>query len=211
MIPLTVGVVALGIAAGATGADRPTLSRALKMAASSLVVIAAIVVVARLGEVTAYAVLVVVALTLSWIGDLALSYAARRAFVVGLVAFALAHVAYIAAFATLGATNGVMVAVGAIGMSVVGIITLRWLAPHRPDELAWPITAYVVIIGVMVAAAFGTIGTDAPAVIPVAATLFAASDILVARNQFVAPGVINRVVGLPMYFLAQALFVASLL
>jgi uncharacterized membrane protein YhhN len=208
VIAVAAGVILLGVVAGATGSTRPDLSRVLKMSASTLLVVTLIVGAA---DFDTYTVLVLVALGLSWIGDLALSFDGRSSFVAGLVSFALAHVAYIAAFGSLGQPNWPWFAVGAVVMVVVGIGVLRWLGPHRPDELAGPITAYVVIISVMVATAFGTIGSGASGVVPIAAVLFAGSDILVARNQFVAPVTVNRVIGLPMYFLAQALFVASVL
>jgi hypothetical protein len=37
------------------------------------------------------------------------------------------------------------------------------------------------------------------------ALLFAASDLAVARDQFVRPGLANRMVGLPLYYAAQVL------
>jgi hypothetical protein len=61
----------------------------------------------------------------------------------------------------------------------------------------------------MGAAAFATHGADPDPRIPLAAALFAASDVLVARQQFVAPAMANRIIGLPMYFAAQLLFAVS--
>jgi hypothetical protein len=58
----------------------------------------------------------------------------------------------------------------------------------------------------MVATAFGSLGTDPDPRIPVAASLFAASDVLVARQQFVTHSMSNRVIGLPLYFVAQVMF-----
>jgi uncharacterized membrane protein YhhN len=37
------------------------------------------------------------------------------------------------------------------------------------------------------------------------AALFFASDLLVARDRFVRPGLANRLVGLPLYYAAQVL------
>lgn len=94
-------------------------------------------------------------------------------------------------------------------MAFVGLGVLRWLAPHRPAELAAPLVVYVVVIGVMVTTAFGTLGLEPDPRIPIGAAVFAGSDILVARQQFVRRSIANRLVGLPAYFVAQILFALS--
>ncbi len=203
---LVAAIVVLAIASAATSDRSSMASRLAKMAASTGVILLLVVVV---DDWTTYAVLVAVALVASWAGDLSLSFEGRAAFVTGLVAFACAHVAYIAAFTSRGGLDPRWIAAAAAGMVVVGIAVLRWLAPHRPAELAVPLTAYVIIIGVMVAMAFGTLGTDPDPRIPLGASLFAASDILVARQQFVSRALANRLVGLPAYFAAQILLALS--
>jgi uncharacterized membrane protein YhhN len=72
-----------------------------------------------------------------------------------------------------------------------------------------PVIAYVAVISVMVVLAFGSYGSGATWLIPLGATLFFASDLFVARNQFVAPGTVNRVWGLPLYYAAQILLALS--
>ncbi len=158
---------------------------------------------------TTYVILVLVALIASWIGDLALSFDGRRAFVLGLVSFAGAHLAYIAAFASLGQLSVPWTLAAGSAMVIVAVVISRWLAPRRPTELRIPVGLYITIIGVMVATAFGTLGSEPDVRIPVAASLFAASDVLVARQQFVERTSTNRIIGLPLYFLAQALFVLT--
>lgn len=199
--------LSFGIVAALTGGS-PSVSRLAKMAASTLVVA---LVVMETDPWTAYAVAVGVALSASWFGDLSLSFAGKRAFVAGLIAFAGAHVAYIAAFVVRDGFSIPWFSVGLGAMAIVGAAVLRWLQPHRPAELAAPLTIYVVIIALMVATAFATHGATADARIPLAAALFATSDILVARQQFVAPGMANRLIGLPMYFAAQLLFAMSVI
>jgi len=149
------------------------------------------------------------ALTLSWAGDLALSFEGRRAFIVGLVAFAGAHVVYAGAFIVRGSTDPVILVISAVAMVVFGTVILKWLAPHRPDELRRPLVIYVVVISVMVVAAFATQGDALDVRIPLGAVSFAASDVLVARQQFVTKTRWNRIVGLPLYFAAQLLLAAS--
>ena len=195
-------VLVLGLAAAILTDRSDALSRLAKMLASSIVI--AVALVGAVDDTWAY--FIVLGLALSWFGDLALSFAGNRAFPIGLVAFALAHVAYAGGFAVRGSLSLAGFAVGAAAMALVGGIVIRWLSPHRPPEMALPLAAYVTIIGLMVALALATHGGWSDWRIPMAAIAFAASDILVARNQFVRRRLVNRVVGLPLYFLAQAMF-----
>jgi uncharacterized membrane protein YhhN len=94
-------------------------------------------------------------------------------------------------------------------MAVFAVIVIRWLSPHRPAELKIPIVVYVVIISVMVATAFATNAALPDIRIPIAAVTFAVSDLLVARQRFVAPSRANRIVGLPLYFIAQTIFATT--
>jgi len=199
-------ILASGFAAAFLDDSTPQLSRLFKMIASTAVIG---LVFARSPEPSAYLVLIVVALAASWIGDLALSYDGRAPFVIGLVAFAGAHLAYIAAFmARSSLVNLTLIATGA-AMAVFAVIIIRWLSPHRPAELKVPITVYVVIISVMVATAFATNATLPDIRIPIAAVMFAASDLFVARQRFVTASRVNRIVGLPLYFLAQTIFATT--
>ena len=93
-------------------------------------------------------------------------------------------------------------------MAFAGWFIWRWLAPHVGD-MAGPVGAYIVVITVMVVMAFAAFGAGATILIPIGAVPFSTSDIAVARNQFVAPGVMTRVRGLPLYYLAQVLLAAT--
>ena len=202
-VALVVAILVLGVASALLTDRDERLSRIAKMAAATLVIVLA---VTGAQEFDAYTIGILAALSASWAGDLALSHAGRRAFTIGLAAFAVAHVAYAASFVTRGALSIPWMLMAGIVMVAVGGGVLRWLAPHRPQELALALLAYVVIIGMMVATAFGSLGTEPDPRIPIGAALFAASDILVARQQFVVENLSNRVIGLPMYFAAQVLF-----
>lgn len=155
-----------------------------------------------------YGRIVLVALAMSWLGDLLLTFASRRAFLGGLGAFLLGQVAYSVAFGSLGVDPAVG-AVAAVIVAIIALVVWRWLAPHV-GSMAVPVVAYVVVISVMVVLAFGTFGDGSTWLIPVGATLFFASDLFVARNQFVAPATANRVWGLPLYYLAQVLLALSI-
>ena len=154
-----------------------------------------------------YGRIVLAALMLSWLGDLLLTFTSRSAFLSGLVAFLLGHVAYSVAFGTLG-VNPLIGAIAAAAVAIIAVFVWRWLAPHVGD-MATPVVAYVVVISVMVVLAFGAFGDGATWLIPVGATLFFISDLFVARNQFVARETVNRMWGLPLYYLAQVLLALS--
>jgi uncharacterized membrane protein YhhN len=204
---ILVPVIMVAALASAVLDDRkPGLSRLLKMVASTAVI--GLVLVLNPAR-SAYLVLVIVALVASWVGDLALSYEGRTPFVVGLVAFAGAHVAYIAAFVARSALDATTLVVAGAVMTIFAIVVIRWLSPHRPAELKIPIIVYVIIISTMVATAFATNATMPDVWIPIAAVAFAVSDLFVARQRFVTPSRTNRLVGLPLYFMAQTIFATT--
>jgi len=200
---LPVAVIGAAVIAALLDDRHPGAARAFKMAASSAVLVLVFLISP---EISMYVVLIGVGLAASWVGDLALTFEGRTSFIVGLVAFAGAHVAYIAAFGSRGPLDMGVLGASAIAMTVFAVVVLRWLAPHRPHELRVPVTVYVVIISVMVATAFASHANSPNLSIAVAAVLFAASDLFVARQRFVTRSSLNRVIGLPLYFAAQILF-----
>jgi uncharacterized membrane protein YhhN len=155
-----------------------------------------------------YGRIVLVALALSWLGDLLLTFESRRAFLGGLMVFLLGHVAYSVGFVTLRA-DPISLVVAALAVAIIGGLVWRWLSPHIGD-MKNPVIAYIVVISVMVIFAFGTIDGVMNWLIPIGATLFFVSDLFVARNRFVAPGAVNRIWGLPLYYTAQVLLALSI-
>jgi uncharacterized membrane protein YhhN len=151
---------------------------------------------------------VLVALGLSWLGDLLLTFASRRAFLAGLGVFLAAHIGYLEAFVVRGIAWMAAAAAAAVALMVVGGVW-RWLAPHLDDMMRRPVAGYVVVISAMVAVAVGTTAHDLDLRILIGAVAFFVSDLAVARNRFVAPGFVNRAWGLPLYYLAQVLLALS--
>lgn len=120
----------------------------------------------------------VAGLALSAPGDLALSRAGTRAFLIGLVAFALAHVAYFGLFMAAGSTFPILWA--AVLVPLV-LSTELWLIPHTGD-LRWPVRCYAVLIALMAWAAAGL-----PADLSLAgwgAAAFMASDLILSAQLF---------------------------
>ena len=149
------------------------------------------------------------ALLLSLAGDLMLLSSDKRWFLAGLLAFLGTHVAFAVFFAQLGLAPG-GVAAGLAAMGALLAVVWPRLGPHT-GRLKVPVMAYMAAISWMVASAAGA-SAAAPgrAGLLVAAVIFAASDLFVARQRFVKAELRNRAIGLPLYYVAQLLFVASL-
>ena len=195
---VTVAATALTLVLEPTSTER---SRLTKMVASTGFIVVAVVAGAL---DTAFGTFVVVGLILSWIGDLLLTYHGERAFLLGLLSFLLGHVAYVVAFAVRGQSPGWLIA----GLLVTGALAIGispWLLPHVGDAMRAPVIAYMVVISAMLLTAAGTQGSAMDWRILMGAGLFYVSDIYVARNRFVTPGRINRLVGLPLYYAGQLL------
>lgn len=131
-----------------------------------------------------------------------------RVFLGGMIAFALGHFFYVIGFAQLPLSTAGLVW-GAAGMGIFSVGILRWLMPNVPADFKGPVAAYIVIIGLMVITAVGATVAGANPLILVGAVGFALSDLAVARHRFVAPGNINRLWGLPLYFASQMVIAAT--
>lgn len=148
------------------------------------------------------------ALVLAATGDLLLLGTRRGTFLAGLVAFLLGHLGYALAFVLLGVAPAyALAAVALLGGSAV--LVWRRLRVHA-GRLAGPVLAYIAVISGMVALAAGSFAAapaeGARAGLLLAAVLFYASDLCVARERFVVHDPRNRYLGLPLYYGAQLLF-----
>jgi uncharacterized membrane protein YhhN len=176
-----------------------------KLGASSCFVAVALVLDA---PASGYGQAIVAALLLGWVGDAALLSRRPAAFMAGLGAFLLSHAAYAAAFVGSGVALPAL-AVGLLPAALVGWAVLRWLLPHVPAGMRWPVLAYVVVILVMCVAAAGHAAASGQWVVLAGAVSFTASDLSVARDRFVQPAFVNRLWGWPTYFAAQLLLAWS--
>lgn len=158
---------------------------------------------------SAYGRIILVGLCLSWLGDVLLMPRGRGpAFLAGIVSFLLAHVAYCWAFIQLGLDQrSALLALPGVLLS--GALLVRWLWPHLQGAFRWAVLAYLAVIGAMVVLAAGAAVATSTIALLVAALLFAVSDVFVARQRFVVSSFRNRQWGLPLYFLAQLVFAAS--
>lgn len=198
MIGLVATLVGLAMVFTGERTQRASLRYVGKPLASAGFLIAA----ARAQPHGAFATWLVVGLALGAIGDVALLF--ERAFVVGLGAFLLGHLAYAVAVAQVVSPAGWASPLALVPIAAA-LGALAWLWPHL-GAMRVAVTAYVVAIVVMVIAA---IALGQPRFVAGAA-LFFASDLAVARDKFVAPGFANRAWGLPAYYAGQLLIAWSI-
>lgn len=129
--------------------------------------------------------LVALALALCSLGDVVLSRPGDRAFLGGLIAFALGHLGWIWVFVALGVSGpaifaGVVPMLLLVGMVMLAAGLARVILPHA-GALRGPVAVYVLIIVAMGVAAIGT----ATAMIIAGAVLFIFSDALLGLQKFV--------------------------
>ena len=132
---------------------------------------------------------------LSAVGDVALLWDSNRAFMVGLAAFLLAHIAYVIAFLGVAVWSP-HVAVVAVIVTASSLLLLRATWKGAAGLHAATI-AYAVVISAMVVTAWATIGGPL-AMAPVAAVgavLFYISDSSLALNRFRTPDPAHRDAG----------------
>lgn len=157
---------------------------------------------------TPYGQRILGALVLCWVGDVALLSRGRRAFLIGLCAFALGHLGFVAAFVERGLAVGWLVP-AALGLTIPALSVHRWITPYVPSRLRRPVEVYIVIISAMVATAVATVAAQGSALILAGAVAFFLSDLSVAQDRFVQSSLGNRLWGLPMYYVAQILLALS--
>jgi uncharacterized membrane protein YhhN len=157
---------------------------------------------------TPYGTAILAGLALSFVGDVCLLSARKRWFLAGLVAFALAHVGYVVAFAQFQPPLS-WVAIYGAGLLVPAVMVHRWLIPHVDAAMRLPVRAYMAIITIMLATATAAVVTSAPITVVIGAALFYLSDLSVARDRFVTPAFSNRLWGLPLYYAAQLILAST--
>ena len=173
-------------------------------------------VLAKLGASTAFVLVALVlgatgsrygqglllALALGWLGDACLLSRHPQAFLAGLAAFLLSHLAFGAAFLS-GAVAWPVLGWALVPAAAVAWGVLRWLMPHTPGPMRWPVRIYVAAVLAMCAAAAGHAEPADRWGVLGGAMLFAVSDLAVARDRFVREAFVNRLWGWPAYFAAQ--------
>lgn len=157
---------------------------------------------------------------LSLAGDVLLMVSFDRLFLAGLVAFLLAHLAYLVGFnipipeiSAWGFVLAVIVGLG--GMRVMRRI-LAPLAASGQTQMREPIIIYSTIISLMLLSAMMkmtdiTWNANAATLVGVGAFLFYISDIILAWHKFVAPIQHGRIYNIGAYHLGQTALIAGVI
>lgn len=168
--------------------------------------VAAAVAAGALGN--GYGRAILAGLVLAWIGDVLLIPHHSGAFLGGLTAFLLGHLAFSAAFLRRDTSPG-WTAVALVLLGTLAVVVDRWLLPYVAASLRLPVRLYIAVITVMVALAAGSLAAAGPLLGFAGAVTFYLSDLSVARDRFVQASFLNKLWGLPVYYAAQLLLAAS--
>lgn len=190
----------------AVSAGEPLYTKALTkgIASTSFIALALI----NGAATTAYGQAILAALVLSWIGDMLLLSRQSLYLLFGITAFFISHIAFTGAFAAKEISWTFFAAGLVVTGSLAGVI-LRWLWKHLVGVFAVAVPIYLAAIMLMVSMAVAASANSLPLTVTLAAVFFAASDVSVARDRFIEKDVLNKAWGLPLYYLAQILFAAS--
>jgi uncharacterized membrane protein YhhN len=203
-------LLAAGVAIGALtlAPDRPVLVWVAKPLATLLLLVLAAT--TRHALSSRYRTLVTLGLTASLAGDVLLMLPDDR-FMAGLVAFLVAHVAYLAAFASraplLRHRSGV------VGYAAVATVVLALVLPAVGGTLRTAIIGYVIMIALMAAQATSWLLDEplsrAARLAAIGASCFVASDALLALDRFVLIVPARDLLVLAPYWVAQACIALS--
>jgi uncharacterized membrane protein YhhN len=211
VLPFTLlAAAAVAVLLVAEARDWPRVAGLAKGIASSAFVAAALV---SRATASPYGRALLLALALSWLGDLLLLSREQGPFLAGLGAFLVAHVAFAAAFVLAG-VDWRWVGMAALPLMAFATFVGRWLLPYVDESMRTPVVAYMGALSAMVALAAGAVlhvggSLGGTTWVFGAAVAFLLSDVSVARDHFVAPGLANQLWGLPLYYVAQLAFAAS--
>ena len=146
--------------------------------------------------------------SLSLAGDVFLMLPSDR-FVAGLASFLLAHVAYVVGFLIVSPGEPAPILTTLLVVVVSGLLWNRLRSGMRASGQTVflpPVTAYVVVIGAMVACALAS----GNVVAMVGALAFMVSDSIIGETRFVGPRRHERIAIMTTYHLGQVLLVLSL-
>jgi uncharacterized membrane protein YhhN len=157
---------------------------------------------------TFYGQIILIGLLFSMAGDWLLGLKDRQSFLLGIGAFLLAHLAYATAFIQTGLATEKLPLILPVTTIALLLVAL-WLRSHLHGKFKILVPMYLGAIGLMLVCAWGNEAAGAWWWIVGGASLFAISDVFVARNRFVQADNLNRIIGLPIYYIAQLMLAYS--
>lgn len=157
-----------------------------------------------------YGRFILVALMFSWVGDALLLSLRSSLLLAGIAAFFFAHVAFAAAFASQNLDALWLFSSLAI-LTAAALTFIRWLWKYLTSFYKIAVPVYLATITVMTSLAIAASVASFAPLLGIGAIAFAVSDVSVALNRFVERKIVNKIWGLPLYYLAQILFAMSVL
>jgi len=157
---------------------------------------------------------------LSLAGDVLLMLSLDRFFLFGLVAFLLAHLAYVIGFNIPLPEFSLWGIVFAVMVSLGGARVIRRIVDALPSRgqarMRIPIIVYSTVISIMLLSAMIklmdlTWNANAALLVSGGAFLFYISDIILAWNKFVAPIQYGRIYNIAAYHLGQIMLIAGVI
>ena len=158
-----------------------------------------------------YTLAIILGLLFSFGGDVALMFKSKRAFMIGLILFLIAHVIYSIVFTVYsGFVEGDLIS--ALILILLAIIIYFYLYPGL-EEMKIPVLIYIFVISFMmnraISAFSGEFFNNTQAVlISIGAGLFFISDLILAINKFKKPFKYHRI-SLAFYYSGQLLIALS--
>jgi uncharacterized membrane protein YhhN len=209
---ITVGIVVLAAVAAfidwwAVATDRRSVELVAKPLTMAILVVVAATVGDPAGDVRRW---LVVGAVCGLIGDIALLGDGESAFMGGLAAFAVGHLAYVVAaiaseFDPWWAVPGIAFVVALLGVRFL-TRTLPGAIEHGGRVLGAAVLFYAVVISAMVVTAWATTSWIAA----VGAMLFAVSDWVLGHRRFVGPLPGGRLAIMVPYHVGQALLIIGI-
>ena len=189
LVAIAVAAALLTMALGIRGYSRPLLV----LASTGFVAVALL----RGGLRHRFGQLLTGGLLLCWLGD----FLGPIDFSLGVVAFLLAHLAFVGAFLLHGLSRRKLLVSLAVCV-LVSAAVLLWLLPHVLSRDRLLIVGYTCAITLMLAFAFGTRPGFPRGILLPGAAVFYVSDLFVARWAFVGGGAVNAYFCYPLYYAA---------
>jgi len=145
-------------------------------------------------------------------GDVCLALPQEKMFLIGLVSFLLGHVFYIFAF-FYGVKISQWAWMGSLIFLIISGLIYVWLRPHL-GSMNVPVLIYVIVITIMMSGALSVLVESRLAysgriMVFLGALSFYLSDVFVARDRFLKKEFLNRLIGLPLYYMGQFLLAFS--
>ncbi len=158
-----------------------------------------------------YTLAIILGLLFSFGGDVALMFKSKRAFMIGLILFLIAHVIYSIVFTVYsGFVEGDLIS--ALILILLAIIIYFYLYPGL-EEMKIPVLIYIFVISFMMNRAISTFSGEffnntQAVLISIGAGLFFISDLILAVNKFKKPFKYHRI-SLAFYYSGQLLIALS--